>query len=220
MPDLKFTFAVNGRNPVTYRVPPKSFLYSDVDYRTNLTTCHLGIIGQKYNDMDYWTLGGAFMENFYVTYDAADPQQLRVGLSSNVAEEERQKFGEAFTVWLAVILGAALVAVFAILILCICVRRRREQRLNKAKTYFESLEKQDDPEAEFLEQHNQAQSEAKASKKSKGKKNKEEDNSNPNMFVSTAAFDEDDTDEVSSAEARDLVPDKQTSNEQALGDLI
>ena len=40
------------------------------------------------------------------------------------------------------------------------------------------------------------------------------------MFVSTAAFEEDDTEEVSSAEARDLVPDKQTSNEQALGDLI
>ena len=89
MPDLRFTFAVNGRDPVTYRVPPKSFLYSDVDYRTNITTCHLGIIGQKYNDMEHWTLGGAFMENFYVTYDAADPQQLRVGLSSNVAEEER-----------------------------------------------------------------------------------------------------------------------------------
>ena len=211
---------MNGRDPVTYRVPPKSFLYSDVDYRTNLTTCHLGIIGQKYNDMEHWTLGGAFMENFYVTYDAADPQQLRVGLSSNVAEEERAKFGQAFTLWLAVILGVALVAVFAILIICICVRRSREQRLEKAKTYFESLEKQDDPEAEFLEQHNQAKS-SKKSKGKKGKKDQEEDNStNPNMFVSTAAFDEDDTDEVSPAEARDIVPDKQTSNEQALGDLI
>ena len=97
------------------------------------------------------------------------------------------------------ILGAALVVVFALLILCICVRRRREQRLDKAKTYFESLEKSDDPEAEFLEQHNQAQA---------SKKKSEEESSNPNMFVSTAAFDEDETDEVSSAEARDLVPDK------------
>ena len=52
------------------------------------------------------------------------------------------------------ILGAALLVVFALLIVCICVRRRREQRLDKAKTYFESLEKQDDPEAEFLEQNN------------------------------------------------------------------
>ena len=102
------------------------------------------------------------------------------------------------------ILGAALLVVFALLIVCICVRRRREQRLDKAKTYFESLEKQDDPEAEFLEQNNQAQ----VSKKSKDKKKQEEENSNPNMFVSTAAFDEDETDEVSSAEARDLVPDK------------
>ena len=151
MPDLTFTFVVNGRPPVAYRVPPKSFLYSDVDWRTNITTCHLGIIGQKYNDMEHWTLGGAFMENFYVTYDAADPQQLRVGLSSNVAVEERAKFGEAFTLWLAVGLGVALVAVFAILIICICVRRRREQRLDKAKTYFDSLQKQEDPEAAFLE---------------------------------------------------------------------
>merc|ERR1712140_111657 len=62
MPDMKFSFKTNeeGGELVTYSIKPLSFLYSDVDYRTNIKTCHLGIIGQKWNDMDHWVLGGAF----------------------------------------------------------------------------------------------------------------------------------------------------------------
>ena len=45
MPDFRFTFPVNHYfGAVTYRVPPKSFLYHDVDYRTNITMCHVGIV--------------------------------------------------------------------------------------------------------------------------------------------------------------------------------
>ena len=43
---------------------------------------------------------------------------------------------------------------------------------------------------------------------------------NPNSFISSASFDEeDDTEEVSSQEARDQVP-ALTSNEQAVGKLL
>ena len=76
MPDMKFSFKTNeeGGELVTYSIKPLSFLYSDVDYRTKIKTCHLGIIGQKWNDMEHWVLGGAFMENFYVTYDATNSE--------------------------------------------------------------------------------------------------------------------------------------------------
>jgi len=35
--------------------------------------------------MEHWVLGGQFMENFYVTYDATNSEQLRIGLSYNEA---------------------------------------------------------------------------------------------------------------------------------------
>lgn len=49
MPDLTFSFksidAEGKAELANYSIKPISFLYADVDYRTNITTCHLGIIG-------------------------------------------------------------------------------------------------------------------------------------------------------------------------------
>ena len=121
-------------------------------------------------------------------------------------------------------LAVILVVVFAILAVCLCCRTRQQARLARAKTYFDQLkEKNEDPEARFIDDHNNA---LNASKKGKKKKNKEADEDeklkkvNPNSFISSASFeDEDDKDEVSSQEARDEVT-ALTSNEQAVGELL
>ena len=46
MPDLKFYFPMEDGTSKKFSVPAKSFLYSDVDPKTNLAMCHLGVIGQ------------------------------------------------------------------------------------------------------------------------------------------------------------------------------
>lgn len=124
MPDLKFSFATNEGEVdelTTYNIKPKSFLYADVDYRTNITTCHLGIIGQRYNDMEHWVLGGAFMENFYVTFDATSPEQLRVGLSYNEVEEPKLS---NFVMLLLLLIVGFLLVIFIVLGICCCCRNR------------------------------------------------------------------------------------------------
>jgi len=75
MPDLHFTFPVEHQifNTAEYRVPAKSFLFSDFDFNTETHSCHLGVVAQKYSEFDHFILGQVFMENFYVTYDATNP---------------------------------------------------------------------------------------------------------------------------------------------------
>jgi len=82
------------------------------------------------------------MENFYVTYDGTDPDQLRVGISQMIDEEiTRQKsesmstFAEVTLITLAVLLGFAI----ALIGVWICVRHSKQTRLAKAKAYFASL---------------------------------------------------------------------------------
>ena len=117
MPDLNFSFKANDGETVTYSVPPKSYLYPDVDYRTNLTICHVGITAQRYKDVNYWMLGGPFMENFYVTYDATDPEQLKVGISANEADPVSTII---FVVAFAT--AGAIFSVFIGLGICLCMR--------------------------------------------------------------------------------------------------
>jgi len=72
IPDLIFRVKDQDGKTHSLFIPPKSFLYSDTDYRTDLKLCHVGIIGSKFNDMQFWVLGQAFMENFYTVYDGSD----------------------------------------------------------------------------------------------------------------------------------------------------
>ena len=57
------------------------------------------------------------MENFYVTYDATDPQQLKVGLSAVEADPTSTALFIA-----AVILAGSLLSLFIGVGICICVR--------------------------------------------------------------------------------------------------
>jgi len=66
------------------------------------------------------------MENFYVTYDATNPEQLKVGISLNVNkqlanQEKISVFGEVVLITLAVLLGFAI----AIIGIWICVRHSK-----------------------------------------------------------------------------------------------
>lgn len=123
MPDLVFTFALENGEYQTYNMPPKSFLYDDIDEKTNMTICHLGIVSQVRNDMDHWILGQSFMENFYVTYDATDPAQLKIGISVNGPEPGL--FGSSFALILAIVVATGLVLAFILLGVCICMRQHR-----------------------------------------------------------------------------------------------
>ena len=147
MPDLKFSFKTNdddGDDLTTYSIKPISFLYSDVDYRTNITTCHLGVIGQRWNDIEHWVLGGAFMENFYVTYDATNHEQLRIGLSYNQAESGLFGTSHGLVLLITMMVVVLLLCAFAILAVCFCCRTRQQARLARAKTYFDQLKQKNE----------------------------------------------------------------------------
>lgn len=73
---LTFVFGNKDTNK-TFSIPSESFMIPDKDYRTNLTLCHLGIVGQKWStSYDTWRLGETFMQNFYTAFDATNPNQL------------------------------------------------------------------------------------------------------------------------------------------------
>ena len=155
--------------------------------------------------MDHWVLGGAFMENFYVTYDATNSEQLRIGLSSNDAEATAIS---NLVLWICLLLAGMLVVVFAILFVCFCCRTRQQARLARAKTYFDQLKEKnsEDPEAKFMNEGDTAVNVSKKGKKKKNKNEADEDEDeklkafNPNSFISSNSFDDDeeDGDEVSS----------------------
>ena len=89
------------------------------------------------------------MENFYVTFDASDPEQLRIGLSYDIEAEKERRYGGAVQMILVTVAGALLVLAVALGIYCI--KRRQRMRLEKAKAYFDSLQTHDDPEEEDID---------------------------------------------------------------------
>lgn len=85
------------------------------------------------------------MENFYAVFDATDPTKNRLGLSYNVkqAMDDQSAIGG---VVVAIILVVVFVALIGIALLLVCIKNRRAERLEKAKTYFDSLKTSDDGE--------------------------------------------------------------------------
>ena len=85
IPDMYFTFEIESEDDTielaTYSIPSKSFLFSDVDLRNDKLFCHLGIVTQKFSDVDHFILGQVFMEHFYATFDATDDNFNLIGLS-------------------------------------------------------------------------------------------------------------------------------------------
>ena len=169
IPDLKFTFPVTHElEAVTFSIPPKSFLYNDVDSRTGIKMCHLGIVQQQYSGVKHFVLGQAFMENFYVVYDAHTSTQPHIGLSFNIeGEQARRSAILMLIIGLVVVIALAVVGVFAA---CWYARKRRQQKLEKAKAYFNSLKTADD-DGDTLDAEDAAEADREAK------------STNPNSFV-------------------------------------
>lgn len=156
MPDLSFTFQTADGGYQKFSVPSKSLLYSETNQTTGLEYCHLGVIGQKYTDSETWILGQSFMENFYVTFDATDVDKLQVGIAYtpkilDVVPEtpsELPTAGKSFLLICVVISVIVLVCIAVIVILLHCYRKSQVKKLEKAKTYFNSLQtSQDDDDS-------------------------------------------------------------------------
>lgn len=156
MPDLSFTFQTADGGYQKFSVPSKSLLYSETNQTTGLEYCHLGVIGQKYTDSETWILGQSFMENFYVTFDATDVDKLQVGIAYtpkilDVVPEtpsELPTASKSFLLICVVISVIVLVCIAVIVILLHCYRKSQVKKLEKAKTYFNSLQtSQDDDDS-------------------------------------------------------------------------
>ena len=78
---LVFTFG-DSTNNKTFTLDAEAIMLNDTDYRTNLSLCHLALVGQKWSSsFDTWRLGESFMQRFYTAFDASNPNQLQIGLS-------------------------------------------------------------------------------------------------------------------------------------------
>ena len=130
MPDLKFTFPVehNLFGFATYRIPAKSFLFKESDEDPK---CHIGVMAQLYSDTDHFILGQVFMENFYVTYDANNPDQHRLGLSYDVSQAGGSGATGTGSKNLFFVLAFVLITVFVLLLIatilavCLCMRKKQ-----------------------------------------------------------------------------------------------
>jgi len=130
IPDLVFEILDSNGEQRELRVPPSSFLFSDTDYKTKLEVCHVGIIGMKFNDMQMWVFGQAFMENFYTIFDGSDSNNLKIGLNVRIVSGSETNFTEILALSICAVLGIVVFCLFVVL----CCRHRQEARLEHAKT--------------------------------------------------------------------------------------
>ena len=107
-----------------------------------------------YSTTDHFILGQVFMENFYVTYDASNPEQHRLGLSFNVdVEAGKEDKNLTFAIAFILITVSVLLMIGVTLTVCLCVRKRQQDRLAKAKAYFQALVTHDEePDGRSLDE--------------------------------------------------------------------
>lgn len=140
MPDLTFTFKNTDGAKKTLRVPAESFLMPLTDPTTGIDQCHVGVIGQIYSSTENWILGESFMQNFYVTFDATSSAEPKVGIAFSQSSVVVSESGSSSVVVVIVILVVtALLLVGAFFGFRFLYKRKQAQKLEKAKTYFESL---------------------------------------------------------------------------------
>ena len=64
----------------SYEIPASAYTGQTTDPVGGGDMCNIYIIGQSFSDVSYWTLGESFLRHHYVTFDASDSSQPRVGL--------------------------------------------------------------------------------------------------------------------------------------------
>ena len=148
---MEFKFKVEHElEELTFKVPARQ--YADDEYIPSMdaSICHINVVPQKMVESDTFVFGETFMQNFYTTFDARDPMNLKVGLSYNL-QEEMNKRTMSFALALVLIFAGVLAVLVAVMTACICLRKRREKRLDKAKAYFDSLKTGADGDGERLD---------------------------------------------------------------------
>ena len=82
--EIQFGDSTNNK---TFSISPKQFMISDIDARTELSICHLAIVGQKWaSSFDHIQLGESFIKGRYIVFDASNPDQPQVGIQYKVPE--------------------------------------------------------------------------------------------------------------------------------------
>lgn len=136
---LTFTLGSANQN-VTVEVPPSSYLIPDRDWSTNLTLCHLGVIGQRWHStMDNWVLGEDFMQNVYVAFDATDARSLKIGIASQVVPSSFISME-----LLAIVVGASVGCITFSLCMWCCIKSRREKRAREKLEFFQAQHRMND----------------------------------------------------------------------------
>ena len=151
MPDLEFKFKVEHElEELTFKVPARQYAYDQFIPTMDTSICHIGVVSQNIADSDMFVFGETFMQNFYTTFDARDPMNLKVGLSYDLQAELNER-NMSFALTLVLIFAGVLAVLVAVMTACICMRKRREKRLDKAKAYFDSLKTGADGDGERLD---------------------------------------------------------------------
>ena len=100
------------------------------------------------------------MENFYVTYDATNPDQHRLGLSYDISQADdssNESKNLVFALAFILITLFVLLVIAAILFVCLYMRKKQADRLAKAKAYFAALQTHDEePDGQALDQEDVA----------------------------------------------------------------
>ena len=215
MLDMTFTLPTEIANiGDTYRVPPRTYLYDEYEENSGKSFCHLGVIGQKQSDNEHVILGATFMEHFYVTYDATDPEQLRIGISyelNNVNDALRAE------IIFASILLAIIVLVLSAIFTYMCVKREQRRKQHEAREYIKKQRMMclDEDEEEVEEE--KKSHEQKSKRPARGALDDDElETTDPNSFLKPSkggALDDSDDDD----DNRSLF---MTENEKAIGSLL
>ena len=144
--ETKELTVITNSDTVTFEVPAKSFLFNDTDLRTKLKTCHLGVVRQRFSDLDHFVLGSAFMENFYVVFDGENPKGNLIALNYQGVIESTgvENSGKHFVMFIAFVVGGAMLILMAVLITCACIKRRQAKKLREAKKLFQKMKTTDD----------------------------------------------------------------------------
>lgn len=123
-------FLGSGAQQLNVTVPISQVTVADQDWNTNLTLCHLGIVGQKWHaTFDNWILGEDFMENNYVAFDASDPSSLKIGIASEIEPKSGGGIagGSSLKLIAIIVIAALSVVVLGLGLWCFCKARAQRR---------------------------------------------------------------------------------------------
>ena len=111
-----------------FTVPPESFLFEEVDPSTDQETCHLAIIGQNFNNLNYWVLGDTFLQNYYSVFDASGTPQVGITLERGSIGQIGLDKHTTLVYAIAITMVVLLAGIFCSLVILYLFRQREKRR--------------------------------------------------------------------------------------------